>query len=177
MQNFHNRGNSKWLPKNRGSNLFKYIVKLNDIKLIFHSSQQMKAYLLHSRFFFPLGKGPEIPIELDTCVTKGNSEFDTFLLQFGVNCEKHKDSEFSLRQLKKLFFFYIYFQLSLLNCHSWNILLSTICFKSQKDQTFKIVISLFSTHASWPVTWIRIQNQFPFHRKKCLKNSEVPHLF
>lgn len=105
MQNFHNRGNSKWLPKNRGSNLFKYIVKLNDIKLIFHSSQQMKAYLLHSRFFFPLGKGPEIPIELDTCVTKGNSEFDTFLLQFGVNCEKHKDSEFSLRQLKKLFFF------------------------------------------------------------------------
>lgn len=66
-----------------------------------------------------------------------------------------------------LFFFYKYFQSILLNRHSLNMLLSTICSKSQKNQTFQIVISLFFiTHASCPVTWNRIQNQVPFHRKK-----------
>lgn len=65
------------------------------------------------------------------------------------------------------FFFYKYFQSILLNRHSLNILLSTICSKSQKESDVSnCYLPLISIHASCPVTWNRIQNQFPFHRKK-----------
>lgn len=77
-----------------------------------------------------------------------------------------------------LFFFYKYFQSILLNRHSLNMLLSTICSKSQKNQTFQIVIYLFlllmplvRLHG----TEFKIKSHFI--GKKCFKNSEVPHLF
>lgn len=98
-----------------------------------HLNRWRPSYYI--RDFFPLGKAPEIPTDLDACVTR---------------------RKFRMRHVATI---------------------STTCSKSQKNQTFKIVISLFSTRTSCPVTWIRIQNQFPFHRKKFFKISDMLNLF